>query len=113
VKNRIETEEFIDVDLDEFEQEPKPRPASLSQKIHARLCSFADMVPGLLIRVVLVVVALGAVYFNGYATANRDFDRSVNQGWYIKNATKFDEAAKNIITPSGYPEKKEQNEVTK
>jgi len=99
---QIENDDFLDdVDMCDFEPEPIARPLSRSQKFHAWLCNFADKIPGLLLRVVLIAIALGAVYFNGYATANRDFDRAVNQGWYIKNATKFDEAAKNIITPSG------------
>lgn len=100
-EDAMEMEYLDDADLGDFEPEPKPRPASLSQKFHAKLCAFADKIPGLLIRCVLIAIALGAVYFNGYATANRDFDSAVNQGWYTKNATKFDEAAKNIITPSG------------
>jgi len=103
-----ELECLDDVDMGDFEPEPTARPLTRSQKFHAKLCAFADKIPGLLTRGVLIAIALGAVYFNGYSTANRDFDRAVNQGWYIKNATKFDEAAKNIITPGAWSPENEK-----
>lgn len=104
----LELEYLDDVDMGDFEPEPTARPLTRSQKFHAWLCSFADKIPGLLLRLVLISIALGAVYFNGYATANRDFDRAVQDGWYIKNATKFDEAAKNIITPGAWSSEHEE-----
>ncbi|MBE1427020.1 hypothetical protein H4684_003704 [Desulfomicrobium macestii] len=101
MQNRIKNEDFYQPDLDEFEPELKTRPASLSEKLHGWICAFADKAPGLMLKGVLIAIAMAAIYFNGYATAQSDFERAVTNGWYVKNATKFEEAAKNVITPSG------------
>ena len=93
MKNRIKNEDFYQPDLDEFEQDHEARPLSVSEKLHVWICAFADKAPGLMLKGVLIAIAMAAIYFNGYATAQSDFDKSVEQGWYVKNATKFEEAA--------------------
>ena len=92
MENRIENEDFYQPDLDDFEPELKVRPASLSEKLHAGLCVFADMVPTLFLKFGLVVIAMVAVYFNGYASSQRDFEQDIKAGWYVKNATKWEES---------------------
>lgn len=118
MENRIKTEEFIDVDLDEFVKELKVRPASMSKKFHAWLCSVADMIPTLFLKCGLVVIVVADVYFSGYVSAKNDFEQDIKQGWYIKNATKWEESARiqsewkaKGCTPWGT--ECEKNEVTK
>jgi hypothetical protein len=81
-----------------YEADPK---RSFGAKVNMWLDCFGHRIPGVMLRCVLILIAMTAIWINGYAAASRDFDRDVASGWYIKNATKFDEAAKNVITPSG------------
>ena len=85
MQNRIENDDF-------YQPEQEVRPLKISEKLHVWICAFADKAPGLMLRGVLIAIAMAAVYFNGYATAQSDFDRAVTNGWYVKNATKFEEA---------------------
>lgn len=113
MEKQIKNEDFYQPDLGDFEPELKARPASLSEKLHVWICAFADKAPGLMLRGVLIAIAMAAVYFNGYATAQSDFDRAVDHGWYVKNATKFEEAAQIRAEWKARGTECEESEVTK
>jgi hypothetical protein len=123
MQNRIENEGFYQPDLGDFKPEPEietfgigswkigfaaePK-QKISGKIKMWLDCFGHKIPGVMLRCVLILIAMTAIWINGYATASRDFERDVVAGWYIKNATKFDEAAKNVITPGAWSPENEK-----
>lgn len=78
----------------------EPKKQSIGEKVKIWIEWNGHKLPGWGLRVML----LFAVFVGGYATAQNHFDKSVEQGFYIKNATKFEEANAEWeeLKPSGY-----------
>jgi hypothetical protein len=62
------------------------------ERLNIWICSFADMIPGLLLKGGIIAIAIVALYSSGYESAQSDFDQDIEQGWFVKNATKWEEA---------------------
>ncbi len=87
MQNRGENEDFYQPDLGDF---TTPRKVSFRQKIDM----WAKEHRGDMLRGIVIFFALGVMWKSGHTSATLDFGRAIQSGYYIVNATMFEQVEK-------------------